>query len=224
VGAVEEFLANLPKLHYWGGKPEVGGLTPALGDLIVALLSELKRSEPLSIVETGAGATTLLFLCLAPEQLLSIAPDASLGDRIVREADMRGIERRPLRFICERSERALPRLVEAGHSVNVALIDGNHGWPSVFVDFCYLNQMLGKGGILILDDLQLYSVLQLFLLLRHQPGFEPVARVGKLAAFRKTDDVPFLPEFHSEPFIVANTAELPPSMEFGRPVDERETP
>ena len=43
----------------------------------------------------------------------------------------------------------------------MALIDGGHGWPTVFVDFCYMNAMLFRNGILIIDDVQLHSIKEL---------------------------------------------------------------
>ena len=78
-------------------------------------------------------------------------------------------------YLEERSEIALPRLADAGTRVDVALIDGGHGWPTPFVDFCYLNRMLGQGGTLILDDLQLHTVGELARLLTYQHGWERIS-------------------------------------------------
>ena len=128
-----------------------------------------------------------------------------LGDRILNEANTRGIDASPLRYISERSEIALPHLAQSGDRINAALIDGNHGWPSVFVDFCYLNQMLGTNGLLFIDDLQLWSILQLFLLLQSQPGFELAARRRNFAVFRKTSEEAFLPGHDGQPFINTNS-------------------
>ena len=91
-------------------------------------------------------------------------------------------------------------------SCEVALIDGNHGWPSVFVDFCYLNMMMVPDAVLFVDDVHLYSCAQLMLLLKEQPGFELVSVVSKLATFRKRTKARFLPEWTLEPFVVANTS------------------
>ena len=80
----------------------------------------------------------------------------------------RGISTEPLRFICDYSELALPKLVEEGEQYDVAFIDGCHNWPAVFVDFCYMNMLLPAGGTILLDDLHLYSVAELFNFLRRQ--------------------------------------------------------
>jgi hypothetical protein len=203
--AAEELLADLPELHYWGGEAQVGGLTTDVGHLLISELSQLQSLKPLSVIETGAGATTLLILCLQPTKLISIAPDPELRDRILHEATARGIESGPLEYISERSETALPRLARSGQGINVALIDGGHGWPTVFVDFCYLNQMLDRDSLLLLDDLQLWSVAQLFRLLQGQCDFELAARIRNFAVFRKTSDELFLPDWEGQPFIVANS-------------------
>ncbi|MGH9135743.1 MAG: class I SAM-dependent methyltransferase [Acidimicrobiales bacterium] len=205
VDAAKTFLTDLPKLHFWGGEERVGGLNDRIGH---RLITELEQLDSPSILETGAGATTLLLLQLEPGGLTTIAPDAALQERIMAEADRQGIPTGPLRFICERSEIALPPLAEAGHRLDAALIDGNHGWPSVFVDFCYINRMLGKGGLLFVDDVHLYSVAQLHLLLRQQEDFELVSIDSKLATFRKVSNRPFLPDWRAEPFVFMNSVVL----------------
>jgi hypothetical protein len=99
----------------------------------------------------------------------------------------------------------LPRLADAHETIDAGMIDGNHGWPAVFVDFCYIDCMLRKDGVLFVDDVQLHSVGQLFLLLRHQEEFELVSFDGKFATFRKVKDHEFLPDWRAEPFIRMNT-------------------
>jgi hypothetical protein len=195
-------LADLPRLHRWGGDEQVGGLNRAIGERIVV---ELERYTSPRVAETGAGASTLLFCCLRPAELTSIAPDAELEERIRSEAASRKIDLEPLRFLCERSEVALPRLAAEGTELDAALIDGSHNWPSVFVDFCYVNMMMSSGATLFLDDTQLYSVSQLFLLLQEQEELEHVGLDGKLATFRKRSDRRFLPEWNLQPFIERNS-------------------
>lgn len=201
-------LGNLPSLHHWGGRWRVGGLTTPIGERI---LSETTAHDAPRVLETGAGASTLLFCCLEPSELTAIAPDSGLRDRILSEASDREISVEPLDFICERSEVALPSLAAEGRKVDVALIDGCHNWPGVFVDFCYINMMMGPGGTLFLDDIHLYSVAQLYALLRQQEEFEYVSLDSKFATFRKVSEQPFLPEWRSQPFIEQNTIVAPPN-------------
>jgi hypothetical protein len=202
-------LADLPRLHHWGGEDQVGGLNAKLGNRII---SEVARYEAPRIVETGAGATTLLFGCLQSASLTSIAPDAKLRDRILAEAEERGIALNGLRYICDRSEVVLPKLAGEGERFDVGLIDGCHNWPAVFVDFCYINMMMPAGGTLFVDDIHLFSVSQLYQLLQQQDGFESVALDDKMATFRKRADDAFLPEWNFEQYIAQNSpVEHPPA-------------
>ena len=200
---LEELLAEPPRLHHWSGRWQVGGIKGALAEAVVF---ELKRLPGFRVIETGAGLSTLLFLCMSTEPVVSIAPDSGLFDRIAQEARRRGVKADHLEAHVGYSELVLPQLMGDGRRFNVAFIDGGHGWPTVFVDFCYMNAMLDKSGLLFLDDLQLHSVQQLNLLLLEQPGFEEVRNLGgKMAAFRKTTDAPFLPDHTQQPFIVASS-------------------
>jgi len=205
LAAARALLDNLPKLHYWGGPPQVGGLNQKIG---ARLIDEVGRYDAPRVIETGAGATTLLFLGLGAG-VTTIAPDPGLQERIMAEAAVRGIDTARLQFVCEPSEVALPRLAASGQRVDVALIDGHHGWPNVFVDFCYFNAMLGSGSTLLVDDLQLYSVGQLAYQLVEEPDFELMAVDDKLATFRKLTDAPSLPDWRSQPFIERLTAAGP---------------
>lgn len=202
VKTARALLADLPRLHHWGGEDQVGGLNQQIGERMIL---ELDRYDSPRVIETGAGATTLLFCCLDLGTLTSIAPSPELFERIAAQAKDRRIETKGLRTICERSEVALPPLAAEGERFDIALIDGSHNWPSVFVDFCYMNMMMPAGATLLIDDIQLYSVSQLYRLLRQEEGFDFVSLDGKLATFRKNSGRQFLPEWNSEPFIAENS-------------------
>jgi hypothetical protein len=195
-----------PHLHVArDGSTKDGGLNRRMGERFIAEISALDHPR---IAETGTGLTTLLFLSLEPASVISVSPAPDLHERTRDEARRRGIDLSPARFIDDRSESALPflALVE-GVELDVGFIDGNHGWPAVFVDFCYLNRMLRPGGLLFIDDVQIYAVAQLVCLLRVQePHYELVEAGPKMATFRKVLDLPYLPDWRMEPFLTGNTA------------------
>ena len=175
--AAQDLLANLPKLHHWGGEDQVGGLTSAIGE---RMINELGSYDSPRVIETGAGASTLLFCCLDPGAIVSIAPNGELRYRIFAEATTRQISVKRLFFVCDRSELALPRIAADRNRFDVGLIDGSHNWPSVFVDFCYINMMMPAGGTLFVDDIHLHSVSELFKLPFNLPdslySVPPIAR------------------------------------------------
>ena len=54
------------------------------------------------------------------------------------------------------SEFLLPQYAKENFlSIDIALIDGNHFVSSVFLDYVYVNCVLKKDGLLLLDDTQL---------------------------------------------------------------------
>lgn len=202
---IEALIASPPELHNWGGEPRVGGMGGEVGRRLVRNIRARPAANTFDVLETGAGLSTLLFLALGVTSITSVDPTAGLRDRIVAEAGTRGIHVGPLEYIEERSELVLPKLAESERRYDLCLIDGSHAWPTVFVDFCFGNACLRQGGLLLLDDVQLHSVRQLFLLLAAQPGYRLVSEQWdwKLAAFVKETDEPFLSQI--QPFLEANS-------------------
>lgn len=56
------------------------------------------------------------------------------------------------------SQIVLPRLLSEGRSFDLAFLDGNHRFDSVFLDLIYLGRLIRAGGILFIDDYQLPAV------------------------------------------------------------------
>lgn len=205
--ALERVLGAKAKLHFWDGAWQDGGLSDDILRGLFHYACEVTATpEGGVILETGAGLSSLAFLAAAPRRVLTVAPNADLRDRILAQISQHGFDAARFAFHLGRSEEVLPALAaQEGQTVDLALIDGGHGMPTVFVDFCYANMLLKQGGYLALDDVQLHSVRQLFLLLKHQPGFDVAGELGKLVVFRKTTDRRFLPEWGKQPFVVHNS-------------------
>lgn len=199
----EAYLDDLPLLHSWdfGKTWNTGGFqVPHLRKMHEVVT---KRFDKPRICEVGAGNSTLTFLHTGAERVVCVAPEHGLHQRIVDAADARGIDRSHLDYRVALSERELPKLAFDEEALfDVALIDGGHGWPNVFVDFCYLNAMLRAGGLLLIDDNQIYAIAELSRLLDQQDGFTHFDTVGKLEFWEKSTDDPFLPGHNLEPYIM----------------------
>ena len=202
---IDQMVSDPPELHIWNGVPRVGGMGGDVGRRLVRNIRARPEAGSFDVLETGAGLSTLLFLAFGVTSLTSVDPTPGLRGRVVEEAARRGLDAKPLEYVEERSELALPRLAASGREYDLCLIDGAHTWPTVFVDFCYANLCLRAGGLLLLDDVQLHSVRQLYLLLAAQPGYRMVSEQWdwKLAAFVKETREPFLSQ--SQPFLVASS-------------------
>ena len=197
-------LARKPKLHYWPahGGWSFGGFDDRHLKLIFTTLTAALPPESHTTLETGAGLSTLIFLATRPLRHVCIAPDEALRDRVLQQVDEFGLAGDRLEFVTRRSEEVLPALTEtAAPFLDAALIDGGHGFPTPFVDFCYINRALKQGGGLFVDDTQLYSVRQLTDLLTEQPGWKTLTATGKLSVFHKQHALRYLPDFGEQPFV-----------------------
>ncbi|MER2998316.1 class I SAM-dependent methyltransferase [Pontibacter populi] len=58
----------------------------------------------------------------------------------------------------ERSEIALPKLVEQGAKFDFAFIDGWHTFDHTLLDMYYMNRLLCVGGIMVIDDVGMTGV------------------------------------------------------------------
>jgi hypothetical protein len=204
---IDQLVADLPKLHFWSGEFSYGGFHASMILSIFYSVFENTPEAPV-IVETGAGLSTLAFLAAQPSRLVTISvdPDGGLERRLREWAAAKEFDVQPLEYINDFSELRLPAIAMGGLRADVCMMDGGHGWPTVFVDFCYLNMCLKQGGYLIIDDLHLYSVSQLVMLLKHQPGWTIHHKLGqKTIILRKDYDQPLLPDFGTQPFIKQNS-------------------
>ena len=199
-------ISDTPKLHCWDGEWCDGGLTNHMLRELFGITRWFKTSGGAIVLETGAGLSTLVFLAAEPRKLITIEPDPELIGRIKSEIARLSLCGPDHQFYTDCSENILPELAkDEVPYLDVALIDGGHGMPTVFVDFCYMNKALKQGGYLAVDDIQLHSARQLYLLLKQQPGFEISANLGKLIVFKKTADIRFLPDFLDQPFVRNNS-------------------
>jgi hypothetical protein len=204
-GDFDSFIADVPLLHNWDKGWSTGGFGPPMLKKLRNILAPAFAAEAPIVAETGAGNTTILFLLMKPKRVYSIAPDLALRDRILAYCEKNQIDAAALHFIAARSEAVLPELVASLRADNflldLALMDGGHGWPTVFVDFCYFNAMLRKGGLLLVDDLQIYSVNEFARWLSMQKEYSLVADLKKTLVWRKETADAFLGDFRSQPYI-----------------------
>jgi predicted O-methyltransferase YrrM len=123
-------------------------------------LARLVRDEGAeSTLETGmaVGLSTLAICGVHAErnrgQHVAIDPFQSTDWRSIGRLNVRraGLEDR-VRLIEEPSELALPRLVEEGLELDLALIDGLHLFDHTLVDFFFIDRMLCDGGLVVFHD------------------------------------------------------------------------
>jgi len=79
---------------------------------------------------------------------------ADCGLQVLEEAGVRSL----VEHHAEVSQIALPALLREGRRFDLAFVDGNHRFDSVFVDLFYLGRLLRRGGVVFLDDYDLPGI------------------------------------------------------------------
>jgi predicted O-methyltransferase YrrM len=159
---VTDGAVTLPLRH-----PDFPSLPVALDDTEGRFLAQIIREvDPAHTLEVGmAYGVSTLYICEAlaglrhPVRHTVLDPFQSsqwrgIGLRNIREAGFGAF----VDLIEERSEFALPRLVERGVRIDFAFVDGWHTFDQVMVEFYYLDRMLRPGGVIAFDDADRRSV------------------------------------------------------------------
>jgi predicted O-methyltransferase YrrM len=150
-------------------------------------------------LETGAGLSTVLF-ALRGARHVCITPAAGEVARIRAYCETHAIDLARVRFEVARSEHVLPRLDLP--ALDLVLIDGGHGFPTPFVDWCYTADRLRVGGVLVVDDVHLWTGAVLRDFLAEEPGWALRDEFAMRAVvFEKTAPLPELPEWFAQPYV-----------------------
>jgi hypothetical protein len=191
-----------PKLHRGpAGEPYSWGVSDDV-------LSFIDRhiNEGSTTLETGAGVSTVLFAMKGAHHCC-IVPDKEEVLRIQAFCREHNICTDKLTFEIERSEHILPRLEVEG--LDLVLIDGAHGFPIPFIDWHYSAEKLKIGGMLIIDDTQIWTghFLKKFLLAepewRLEADYPP-----RTVVFTKLKDGVCGKNEWAQPYIVQQTIDL----------------
>jgi Methyltransferase domain len=159
---VADLRAQPPGLHaggaeYWG--------------LAWAALEWLEREvrPGMATLETGSGSSTLVFAAGGADHE-AVTPAADEEERFRAECERRGIDGSRVTFRIGFSHDVLPQL--DSRPLELALIDGAHGFPYPILDWWFLAGRLQVGGRMLLDDAYMPPVRTLLDALRAQPQWE----------------------------------------------------
>lgn len=168
---------------------------------ILALIDAHVRPG-MTTLETGAGQSTIAFT-KAGANHHAVTPSDDEALRIRAACAAQGVSVAHLHFHIGYSQDVLPRLEPT--PVDFALIDGGHGFPIPAVDFCYIAPRLKPGGLMVIDDVDLWTGAMLVDFLKGEGAFslQEIQR-GRTAVFRCTG--PFsLREWTNQPAVVAKS-------------------
>ena len=135
-------------------------------------------------LETGSGVSTVLFAAWACEHRC-ITPLQEEVDALMEYCRTHAISTEHLAFDAVRSDLALTRIPESDPALDAVLIDGGHGFPTPMIDWFYGAGRLRRGGILVVDDLQLPAVKVLCSFLNVDNRWRLLHRTSKWAAYER---------------------------------------
>lgn len=197
---IDRLLADPPRVHEeLHAPPDLGvWLTERECYELIA-----DRCGPASrTLETGLGVSTALFLALGTEHTCVVPSEAQV-DVLCRYCEVRGIPTNRLHVELGRSEDVLPDLDVT--ALDLFLIDGSHGFPMPMIDWFYGARLLGRGGVVVLDDRQLPAVSAVVQYLDADPRWRDVGRAAKWAAFERIGAGPLGEDWYDQPFFPAPT-------------------
>jgi predicted O-methyltransferase YrrM len=139
--------------------------------------------------ETGCGASTLLLSHLSQRHTVFALDIGGSVSSVRRSALLRP---EAVTFVEGSSQRTLPDHRFTG-KLQLALIDGPHAYPFPDLEYYYLYPQLEPGALLILDDIQIRGIHNLFDFLRADAMFRLEDVVRSTAFFIRTDEPAFDP-------------------------------
>jgi hypothetical protein len=177
--SVKEILLRLAGTAHRGG---------AFSSEVLIAISEVLPEGPLVTLETGCGKSTIMFSNLSVRHFVFAyddrdAPESSVG---MVCSDPQFISENTV-FVFGPTQRTLPsyRFPE-GLQFDVILIDGPHGYPFPDLEYALLYERLKPGGILILDDVHIASIGNMYDLLREDRMYDDMGVFSTTGLLRRT--------------------------------------
>jgi len=135
------------------------------GDRLLRYLNMTLREGDVTL-ETGAGLTTLVFAMKRCSHTV-VVPDQAQVNSILEWCESKGVPSDTLTFEVLPSENALPHLDPT--PLDLVLIDGAHGFPMPLLDWFYAGRRIRAGGVLLVDDIQIWTGRVLYDFLSKEP-------------------------------------------------------
>jgi hypothetical protein len=210
---LKTLLDDPPLIHEHEGHLVLWGLPRSVLDFIDAHVT--KQSKTL---ETGSGLSTILF-ALKGGSHICITPSQGEVNRIREYSERRGVSLQQVAFHIDLSANILPKLEPV--ELDFALIDGGHGFPTPFMDWYFISSNLKVGGVLIIDDIQIWTghILKEFLLAEREWRLIDLL-ANKTAIFRKEQSYCTWKDFGGQPYVLQQSERLQgKGSKFGKGLD-----
>ncbi len=134
-------------------------------------------------LETGCGYSSVAFIVAGAEHTV-LSPIAAEHEAIQRWCATQGIDLGRVTFLAQASQDVVHSM--APTPLDVVLIDGNHAFPTPFIDWYYTAERVREGGYVLVDDTQIITGKILKDFLAMEAGrWALAAEFGKTAVFQR---------------------------------------
>ena len=159
--------------------------------LPISLSGILQRGPFRSSVETGCGGSTIV-LSHASDRHIAFALEGE--DHTITELRKQSdLRTENVIFVEGETKDTLPGYAFEGE-VDLALVDGPHAYPLAQIEFAYLFPRIRLGGWLVVDDIQIPSVHELFRFLVKESSVVLEEVAVRTAFFRRVGAVAHSPD------------------------------
>ena len=158
--------------------------------VLTRLAQTLEAIGATHTAETGCGASTLVFSHLSKRHAVFAFNEFEVFER-VDASKLRGPAE--IQFVEGPTQQTLPQYCFET-TLDAVLLDGPHAFPFPQLEYFFLYPRLRAGGLLVIDDLQIPTVHQLYEFVRRDAMFELEAVVHRTAFLRRTQAPTFPPD------------------------------
>lgn len=159
----------------------------ALPYTVLEAIANYAKEHPINnSVETGCGVSTILLSNISKINHKCFAlPRGDLDT--VKLSPL--LNKNTIEFIEGPTQKNLP-YYSFSEKLQLALIDGAHGYPFPEIDYYFIYPYLDQGALLIIDDIWIPTIQNLYLFLKEDEMFELLEVIGnRTALFRRTNAV-----------------------------------
>ncbi|MGL5167352.1 MAG: class I SAM-dependent methyltransferase [Afipia sp.] len=171
-------------LEWAGAQPgwwhDAGNLNVRTLERIVHYLNQVKGT---ATAETGCGLSTVV-LSNAVENHTCFTITA--GNSLEKVQGAAPLRHSNVSFVLGPSQMTLPRHTFS-KSLDLVLIDGAHAFPFAELDYYFLYPHIRRGGILVIDDIHIPTVGNMYEFLRADKMWKHLENVYFTAFFERTD-------------------------------------
>lgn len=155
------------------------------GEVLAAIARYAGSRRVARSIETGTGKSTLVLSHCSDGHTVFAQDDRGHGDSLMRVQESPLLRRDAVTFVVGPTQRTLAAH-QFGAPLDLVMLDGPHGYPFPELEYYFIYPHLSEGAILIVDDIHIPTVFNMFAVLREDAMYRLEEVVETTAFFVRT--------------------------------------